>query len=230
MLKRKAIGAGLLACSLSAAVLAAEPAPLDLLVTYETRSTDSAGVTRTERWQERVLRRPGHVWTERVLPAAHAGTRDTAHGHGEPDHFDFAAAARHLSREADGTMRVDYVEHASRRVVFVPRAEYASTGFNGSWDGAAALVPPSVVMRMPLKARAAAPAGSAWREEQRSGWSTRILWDDRLGYARVIETRQLDGLSALRTVAELQPAPSPAWLPWTLLGGYEQKEYDDFMD
>ena len=53
----------------AAAPAAPVPADLDALITYETRQVTATGVTRTETWQERLIRRGDTVWTERVLPA-----------------------------------------------------------------------------------------------------------------------------------------------------------------
>lgn len=86
-----ALSATLFAASLAGAAPSAPAAPtpvapmptapdLDLRITYYSRVLTPEGVTRESRYDEKMLRRPGHVWVERVLaPAtdAHAG-----HDHG----------------------------------------------------------------------------------------------------------------------------------------------------
>ena len=75
----------LLAAGFAASAQAAPPPPapadLDLGITYYSRVLTPEGVTRESRYEEKMLRRPGHVWVERVLAPstdAHAG-----HNHGE---------------------------------------------------------------------------------------------------------------------------------------------------
>ncbi|SEQ00600.1 hypothetical protein SAMN04488038_10355 [Solimonas aquatica] len=210
---------------LAAVCAAAAAADLDLRVRYESEAVDAAAVHKREQWQDRLIVREGHVWTQRIIDArlpAHGGQEQHAH-------FDFALAAQHLRRGEKGELIAEYVDTRSRTVVFVPAAEYAAVGFDGSWEAAAALLPPAVVKRMPVLVRTA-PAGCSWREERRQGRYTRVLWDERGGYARRIETGREDGVERQLIVAEPMPAVADAALPWRELAGYQHKEYDDFMD
>lgn len=79
-------GAAVLA---AAPALAAPPAPdggrapdLDAVLLHESMTVSADGVTRTVTYRERMVRRDGHVWIERVPPSgvkrAHAGG---AHAH-----------------------------------------------------------------------------------------------------------------------------------------------------
>lgn len=203
----------------------AAAADLDLRVHYETERTDAAAVHRRERWQDRVIVRDGHVWTQRIVDAR-LPAPEAAEAHA---HFDFTLAAQHLRRGAQGERIAEYVDARSRTVVFVPAAEYAAVGFDGSWEAAAALLPPALVQRMPVLVRSA-PAGCSWREEHRNGRYTRVLWDARGGYARRIETGREDGVERQWIVAEVLPRTPDAALPWRQLADYQRKEYDDFMD
>ena len=117
-----------IACAtLLVASLAAKAAPapdVDALITYETRQVTAAGVTRTERWQERLVRRADTVWSERVLPA-HATAlhaNESAVEHAGHKHFDFESAARVVQREANGQLRLRFVDREHRVVVSVPTA------------------------------------------------------------------------------------------------------------
>ena len=212
-----------------AAAHAAPAAPdLDALVTYETRQLTASGVTRTETWRERIVRRGDVVWSERVLPAAAVG-----HVHGSAaaptahKHFDFERAARWVQRDANGQLQLRFVDRAHRTVVSVPKAEYAAVGFDGRWDAAAHLVPPSVVERMTV-----APAGrgtAQWRTESANGWRHRVLWSPARQTALRIESTRDDG-SARRVVSVEPSNAAPRALPWSGVEGYTQREYDDFMD
>lgn len=208
----------LIGAALAPPVHAAGP-DVDALVTYETTQRMSNGVTRSERWQERIVRRGDAVWTERMLPP-HA-SEPAADGAGHK-HFDFETAARWLQRDADGTLRLRYVDRAHRVVVAVPAAEYAAVGFDGRWDGAAHVVPPAAVARMP-------GAGGGWRAEQASGWTHRVRWSDAWQLPLRLESRRGDG-GVVRVVTVAPRAPDTS-APWMAIDArYTQKEYDDFLD
>jgi hypothetical protein len=216
-----------IACAaMLAAVLRVEAAPapdVDALITYETRQVTAAGVTRTERWQEWLVRRGDTVWTERVLPerAAALHTNESVAEHASHKHFDFDSAARLVQREANGQLRLRFVDREHRVVVGVPAAEFGAVGFDGSWEAAAFVVPPAVIARM-------GAARDGWRREQAQGWSHRVRWSEAQQLPTQLESQRDDG-SIRRIVSITSSAPSKS-LPWTALADYTQKEYDDFMD
>jgi hypothetical protein len=218
----------LAATLLAAAAVDASAAPsapdVDALVTYETRQVTSAGVTRTERWQERLIRRGGAVWTERVLPAGPTAlhANEGAAEHGAHRHFDFERAARLVQRDAQGQLRLRFIDRDKRVVVNVPAPEYGAVGFDGNWEAAASLVPPAVVGRM-------SPASAAgWRTEQSKGWSHRVRWSAAQQLPSRLESQRDDG--SVRRVVSVQTRAPSATLPWAALGEFTQKDYDDFMD
>jgi hypothetical protein len=215
-----------------AAAAPSPPPDLDAIVTYQTRQVLASGVTRDERWQERLLRRGDLIWTERMLSAASSAARHPGTGaeHGAHKHFDFEAAARLVARGPHDETRLRYVDVAHRIVVGVPAAEYGAVGFDGRWDAAAYLVPPSVIASMrALPVRAKEP-GSRWIGEHAAAWSHKVLWSDRRQVALRIESAREDG--SFRRTVTVTPAPAKAAgsLPWLGVAGWEQKEYDDFMD
>ena len=127
----------LVAALLCGNAFAAAAPDLDAIVTHESTVVTHTGVTRTERFSERIIRRAGHVWTERVVPAfasrsGHAAGKDAEKV--DHRHFDFEAAARHLTREADGKTRLEYVDRDKKWAVFVPASEYGPVGFSGNWE------------------------------------------------------------------------------------------------
>jgi hypothetical protein len=218
--------AGLLLTATMAAS-AAELPSLDATVTYDSKFVSHAGVTETRQFTNILIRRPGHVWMERVLPAQ---AQEHADEHGGHKHFDFETSTQHLTRTATGAIRAEYVDRGKRRVVFVPPTEYSVSGFDGSWDNAAAMVSEKTVKAMPLTKRVTTVADTEWREESRNGWYNRVLWSNRQKIALVVESGKTDGSTTRRTVLQLRPATADAALPWTQLGTYAQMEYDDFMD
>ena len=212
-----------------AAPAAAAP-DLDAVVRYETRQQLASGVSRIERWSERLVRRGDTVWTERLglaaSNAAHAA--EAAGGH---RHFDAETAARLLTKDASGQTRLRYVDAAHRQVVAVPKAEWGTVGFDGRHDAAAHLVPPSLVGRMPVEPGTAAAASAGhWHVQHAAGWTHRVLWSAGRQVALRIDSRSDDGRTSRRVRLLPQPPTPAAALPWRRLDGWTQREYDDFMD
>jgi hypothetical protein len=199
------------------------PPPLDLALAYYSRVLTPDGVTREARYQERMLRRPGHVWSGRDLPA---GVPAAPHaGHAE---FNPALLARHVVLE-QGAPRVEFVDRRAREVIAIPPSEYGSIGFDGSWENACYLLDPARVMRLPLSARVSAVAGAQWREREQNGVFERVLWDGRRQVALVVESGDRAGTVLRRIEVSVLPGLA-ASVPWQQLGGYAHKEYADFLD
>lgn len=212
--------------------LAAEFPQLDADVIYESRTVTHAGVTETRQFHNILVRRPGHVWMERVLP------KSTKTGHLHPvaavasqhKHVDFEISSQHLTKTTSGEIRAEYVDHARQMVVFVPASEYSVSGFDGSWDNAAAVVAEKTVKAMPVSLRKVDVPNAQWYEEVRNGWYNRVLWSDRHKVALIVESGKMDGSIKRRTVVTPKFAMPNDRLPWKSLVGFVQKEYDDFMD
>jgi hypothetical protein len=87
--------------------------PLDLNIQYYSKAVTAEGVTREVRYQETMLRRPGHVWVARVLPPQAAAAAAAAHA-GEHErsvhkHFNPAQLPRHVQLAGDKP-RLEYVD------------------------------------------------------------------------------------------------------------------------
>jgi hypothetical protein len=212
-----AFAQSLIAATLACVAAAGQAAPdLDALVRYETRAVLANGTTRVETWSERLVRRGDRVWTERVLSAAAHEAEAEHAGH---KHFDAERAARLVILDK-GEPQLQYVDREHRQVVHVPKAEWGAVGFDGRYDAAAHLVPPSLIERMAVQGE--------WRVQKAQGWTHRVLWSAERQVALRIESRRDDG-SYVRRV-NLQPMAAAAALPWTGLAAYQQHDYDDFMD
>ncbi|WP_431825151.1 hypothetical protein [Burkholderia sp. F1] len=243
---------GVIACwfAVSPAFAAGE---LDAVLLHESSTVTADGVTRTVTYRERMVRRDGHVWVERVRPvAAASGGRDDDHGHDpghvHPDarrggvrqaathaghkHFDFQAAARHVTYDGK-TVRIEYVDAADRTVVRVPPAEYETTGFDGSWDNAYYITPPSQLKRLGVARSGNAP-GTRWYEQTidtpGARGVNRILWSERLQAPLTVEYRSADGRVARKLTLTQVPAARGDGLPWQTLETYAHKEYADYLD
>lgn len=217
---------------ISLAADAVDLPPLDATVTYESKSVTYAGVTEVRQFRNLLIRRPGHIWMERLIPMTNDPSiqHETSEKKSEHKHFDFETSTQHLSRTDRGEVRADYVDRQNRQIVFVPPTEYSVSGFDGSWDNAAAMVSEKVVKAMPLSNRATPTANSEWHEEVSKGWYNRVLWSNQYKVALVIESGKTNGTAQRKTILAIRAATPDNALPWKQLNGYVQKEYDDFMD
>lgn len=218
----------LLAAGQSHAAAVAAP-PLDLSIQYYSKAVTAEGVTREVRYQESMLRRPGHVWVARVLPPqAVAAGQASDHEHSVHKHFNPALLPRHVQLAGDKP-RLEYVDLAHKEVIAVPQGEYGNVDFDGSWANAYYLFDPKLVQAMPLSSRASTVAGARWREQTRNGSFRRVLWDEQRQIPLLIESG--DVAAAIFNRIEVQPQASvAASVPWQNLKGFAQREYGDFLD
>jgi len=212
-----------LAIAIPAAQAAATAPALDLALAYYSKVVTPEGVTREARYQERMLRRPGHVWSTRVLPA---GVPAPAHaGHAE---FNPVLLARHVQL-AQGKPQLEFVDQRGRELVAIPPSEYANVSFDGSWDNAWFLLDPKRVQALPVSGRPSAVPGAQWREREKDGLFERVLWDGQRQLALVIESGDRAGTVYRRVEVAVLPTLESR-LPWQQLQGYARKEYADFLD
>ncbi len=228
------LAAWLAASAACGMVLAAAPAPdLDLAITYYSRVLTPEGVTRESRYQEKMLRRPGHVWTERVLPKSteeSGGNKKVSLKVAEHQHkeFNHVVLPRHVLLAQD-KVSVEYIDAHEKQVIAVPKAEYDNVNFDGSWDNAFYLLSPKLVAAMPLSKQPSSVPGARWHEVEKNGVFQRILWNEQKQIPLVIESGDKGNHFYRRVDVALQ-ANASRDLPWTKLKAYGQKEYSDFLD
>lgn len=213
-----------LTAALCVAVLpatAAQGPDLDLTIQHYSRVLTAEGVLRETRYQETMLRRPGHVWLARVLPAQRGAKQ--AH-----EHPNYDVLPRHVVQER-GKIRLEAIDAGEREVIAIPPAEYENVNFDGSWSKAFFLVDPQRVAALPLSKRPSEIAGARWREQERDGLFQRVLWDEARMVPLVVETGNRAGTFFERITVKPLPASGKP-LPWTRLKGYAQKDYADFLD
>ncbi len=213
-----------------AAVQAAPGGPsLDLDIAYYTRATTPEGVTREAHYKETMLRRPGHVWVERVLPAMPRSDREGAIG-GAAGHAEFnhAIAPHHVTWE-NNAVRIDLVDTREKAVVAIPAAEYGNVNFDGSWTNAYFLLDPKRVSAMPRSDRKSPVAGARWREQKKNGVFERVLWDENRHIPLTIESGDEAATFYRRIDVSVRPSLLTR-LPWLQLRGYAQKEFSDYLD
>jgi hypothetical protein len=197
---------------------------LDLKIAYYSKVVTPEGVTREARYEEKMLRRSGHVWTTRVMPA-HA---EESHAAGAHKHFNHVVLARHVVLE-NARPRIEFVDSHEKQVVSIPPAEYGNVSFDGSWDHAYYLLDSKRVKSMPLSPRVSTVAGARWREREEKGLFEHVLWDDQRQVPLVIESGDKAATFLNRMEIAVQPGLTRD-LPWQKLKGYAQKEFADFLD
>ncbi len=208
---------------------------LDALVHHEMSMTLASGVTRTDIWQEHLVRGDRQVWSERILPTRTRHDHDeSSEPHRGHKHLDVDRSGRWLRLAADGNVHLSLVDRERQMVVEIPKAEFSTVSFDGNFEAMAMLVPTSELGAMDVDSTATSDEGR-WLVERNRGWTHRVLWSDGRKIALRIESRRDDGTASrtvsvtiLRGMAEMPDPAEPA--PWDLLSAYEQVAYDEFMD
>ena len=227
ILRKLALALALAATQAQAATPVAAP-PLDLRIRYYSKAITPEGVTREVRYEEAMLRRPGHVWVTRVVPQQAAAAQATDHEHSVHKHFNPVLLPRHVQLAGDKT-QLEYIDAKNKEVIAVPQGEYGNVDFDGSWPNAYYLFDPKLVQAMPLSQRPSTVAGARWRELVRNGSFRRVLWDDQRQIPLVIESGDQAATVFHRVEVQTQ-ASVTATLPWQQLKGYAQRDYGDFLD
>ena len=196
---------------------------LNLLLQHTSVAFGADGVKRTFEFSEHVYRRAQWVWVERVMPDAPHSEQDHPHEGAEHRHLDVAAAARWVSRNANGVTALRLVSSEDKAVVDIAPVEYGNVGFDGSWETAYHLIDPAVLKRMK-----AGKLDGDLRTYERSeqGAKLTVVWNERLQFPVSVESSGTGGLR--RTVVRQLPAPKVE--PWNSLSGYQNKDYSDYLD
>lgn len=200
---------------------------LDLTIKYFNRELTPEGVLRESSYEEKMLRRNGHVWSYRVLPGKTA-ENDTAHPNHEHKDFNYIVLPRHVKFDGN-KVSVEFINAHDRQVINIVPTEYENVNFDGSWLNTFYLIDPKIVAAMPLSKRPSSAAHTHWHEVLKNGLFQRVLWDEKLLIPLVIETGDQKN-SFFRRITVSADARLAKDLPWVHLQGYAQKEYSDFLD
>lgn len=212
------------------------PAPdLDLTIRYYSKVLTPEGVTREARYEEKMLRRPGHVWVARLLPKIASEQQEVTKKNvaltikeSEPAHFNHVVTPRHIMLE-NNKLRLEYVDAHARNIVAIPAAEYDNVNFDGSWENSFYLLDPKLVKAMPLSSKTSNVLGTEWHEREKNGVFQRVLWDAQKQIPLIIESGDKAATFYQRVDVIPQSNVNLA-LPWKNLQTYAQKEYADFLD
>jgi len=221
---------------------------MDLSIKYFNRELSTDGVLHESSYEESMLRRNGHVWTQRVLPKQ-ISENDTTHpplpnpppsGEGtneslrdihvnhEHKDFNYIVLPRHVAFDGSKTT-VEFIDMHERQVIYIAPTEYENVNFDGSWLNTYYLVNPQYVAAMPLASRPSTTAHTQWHEAKNTKLYQRILWNDKLNIPLIIETGDIAG-TFLNRITVSPKTKLTQNIPWQRLQGFTQKEYSDFLD
>jgi hypothetical protein len=212
------------AFSLSGALaLPAAAQDVDLLVRHSTLSAGADGVKRSTEFSEQVVRRQGQVWVERVVPEGWHPADAHAHADEAHKHLDVAVAARWITRDAGGAMRVRLASRMDKVLVDVDKTDFANIGFDGSWLAAYHLMDPAALKGMQLAGKKGDLTTYLSSDKARQ---VKVVWNDKLNVPVLVES--VSGASSKKTVVEVKP-PAKV-LPWQVTQQYTRKDYSDYLD
>ncbi len=213
--------------ALSAAQDANKTPDLDLTIKYFNRELTPEGVLRESSYQEKMLRRSGHVWSYRVLPGR-VSANDNTHQNHEHKEFNHIVLPR-LVKFDGNKPSVEFINVHDRQVINIVPTEYDNVNFDGSWLNAYYLIDPKVVAAMPVSQRPSSVSTSHWHEIAKNGLFQRVLWDEKLLIPLLIETGDQKN-TFFQRISVTPDVKLTKDLPWNHLQGYAQKEYSDFLD
>jgi hypothetical protein len=203
------------------------PAPdLDVTIEYYNRELSTDGVLHESSYRETMLRRNGHVWTQRVLPDN--AKNDATHANHEHKDFNYITLPRHVKYDGSKTT-VEFIDTQEHQVIYIAPTEYENINFDGSWLNAYYLINPQYIATMPVSSRPVTSADSQWYELNKKELFQRVLWDKKMNIPLIIETGDKAGTFMQRVKIQRSTKLAKS-LPWNKLQGYTQKEYSDFLD
>lgn len=227
-----------LCSSLSFAQAPTAAPDLDLQISYYSKVMTAEGVSREARYQDKMLRRAGHVWSERIVPptvkaSAKPELKKVAHNHQnekltEHKHFNPVLIPRHVQLE-NGKARIEFIDHAEKMTVSVPASEFNNVNFDGSWENSYYLIDPQLLKSMKQSTKPSDVDGAVWYEREKNGIFQKVLWHAQKQIPLKVESGDRAG-TFYQSVEVKIAVNTQAQLPWTNLKGYIHKEYADFLD
>lgn len=195
----------------------------DLRVSHTAVSAGADGVKRTTEFTERIVRRQDQVWVERVVPEGWHTHDEHSKADKSHKHLDTAAAARWITRSADGTAGVRLASREDKVLVEIAKTDFENVGFDGSWAAAYYLIDPAALKRMKVSATQGDLVTYTSEEARRQ---LKIVWNAKLKLPLLVESRS--GASSKRTTVEVSALSKT--VPWDGVKSYARKDYADYLD
>lgn len=206
--------------------------PIDLLVTYHTRVVGRDGVTREATWSQKIHRRVGMVWLERVLPAALHDSQSHGHDHAEVRghaghaHDDAQNSPILVTLNAQGEVDVHMVQREKQRVIKVDAAHHSNVGYSGDWNATYWVVSPRTLQS--LEQQGAPKSGVQHLRRVVGEQTITVAWDVTGQFPRLFERTDAHGTSLYRI--STTRIKTPTTTPWLELNTYKQGDYSDLLD
>lgn len=184
------------------------------------------GVTRQTSYSENLYRNGNQLLYVRNLPK-NIPSRDKPERHDER-HFDSNLSPQLISLKNNGEVTFTFLDLDNKIRIEVPKVEFNTIGFSGSWADAFSLVDPSLLKKM-IKKEPGSKANTVWYEQLNDRGLTRILWDEKNKIASIVEVSSKDGLIKNRSTSELISLNSMNPL-FTKANGFTIKVISDYRD
>ncbi len=160
-------------------------------IDHYTMSVGRDGVTRETSYSEVLYRNGAQVMYVRNAPMS--TNKKEKHDHHDERHFDSSLAPQLIALKKNGEVNFTFLDLENKTRIEVPKVEFNSVGFSGSWIDSYSLIDPAIFKKM-LKKGPGPQANTVWYEQTSDKGSTRILWDEKNNIALDVEVSSKDGL------------------------------------
>jgi hypothetical protein len=148
------------------------------------------GFTKETSYSENLYRNGSQLMYVRNVPVL-ASTK-SIHEHRDERHFDSALSPQLITLKKDGEVSFNFLDLKNKTRIEVPKNEFNSVGFSGSWVASYSLVDPAILKKM-VKKGPGPHSNTIWYEQISDKGSTRILWDEKNTIALDVEVSNKDG-------------------------------------
>jgi hypothetical protein len=195
-------------------------------IDHYTKSTGRDGVTRETTYSEFLYRNGSQLMYVRSVPAA-SGAK-VSHDHRDERHFDSSLAPQLVALKKNGEVNFTFLDLENKTRIEVPKVEFNTVGFSGSWVDSYSLVDPAIFKKMQKKGPGP-QVNTVWYEQTSEKGSTRILWDEKNSIALDVEVSSKDGLMKKSSKSKLIDlnAVNPLF---TSASTYKSKVISDYRD
>jgi hypothetical protein len=185
----KLVHVGMLVCSALIGTASAQDNAAYKIDHY-TMSMGRDGVTRETSYSENLYRSGSQLLFVRNVPVS--SSKKDVHEHNDERHFDASLSPQLITLKRNGEVDFTFLDLENKIRIEVPKVEFNSVGFSGSWITSYSLVDPAMLKKMTKKGPGA-QANSVWYEQINDKGSTRILWDEKQKIALDVEVSNKDG-------------------------------------
>ena len=185
----KLVHVGMLVCSALIGTASAQENAAYKIDHY-TMSIGRDGVTRETSYSENLYRSGSQLLFVRNVPAL--TSKKNVQEHYDERHFDASLSPQLITLKRNGEVDFTFLDIENKTRIEVPKVEFNSVGFSGSWINSYSLVDPAMFKKMTQKGPGS-QANTVWYEQVNEKGSTRILWDEKQKIALDVEVSNKDG-------------------------------------